>query len=215
MKALKLGKRIFVITAHPDDESYLAAGTLYLNAKAGGQNFLMCATLGEKGTSKLRRPKTLTQMKDLRKKELTAVSKFLQVSKLYQLNYPDGNVQDCCSGWLPQAVKAVKRHKPDLLLGFGPDGISGHRDHQAAHTIAKGVSKKLGLPLYMFTVPPRLRKNFYQWVKRRRALGKYHTKDIKHGKAEYKVDVGPKIKFKALSFHKSQLDPRSPYHGFS
>ncbi len=47
-----LGKKIFMITAHPEDESYVAAGTLHKNIEAGGGNALVCATPGPSGTSR-------------------------------------------------------------------------------------------------------------------------------------------------------------------
>jgi len=53
MKRFPLGKRLLVVTAHPDDESFLASGTMLANANAGGNNFVFCATLGERGKSHL------------------------------------------------------------------------------------------------------------------------------------------------------------------
>ena len=44
-----LGRKIVWLFAHPDDECYLAAGTIYENYRNGGENYLICATAGEQG----------------------------------------------------------------------------------------------------------------------------------------------------------------------
>jgi len=210
----KLGLRILMITGHPDDESYLASGMLYKNCQAGGKNFLICASLGERGTSKLRIPMKPAAVKKLRKHELLAVSRFLKISKCYDLNYPDGAVRKYLKPWLKKSAEIAGKHKPDVIVGFGPDGISGHLDHCAAHLVAKQLAHKLKLPFYMFTVPPTIRKDFAKWVKLRRATGKYTHNKLTYKKANCKVTIDPKVKLKALSFHKSQLDPNNPFHGY-
>ena len=63
-----LGKRILVLTAHPDDEGYAMAGSIYKNYALGGSVFLLCATYGEKGMSHLKRPVSTTRF-SLRKKD--------------------------------------------------------------------------------------------------------------------------------------------------
>jgi len=55
-EAVFLGSKILVFTAHPDDESYLAAGTIYENTRRGGKTFLVCATGGELGSAHLKKP---------------------------------------------------------------------------------------------------------------------------------------------------------------
>ena len=42
-------KKILLVFAHPDDESFAAAGTVAKYVKAGWEVDLICATRGEKG----------------------------------------------------------------------------------------------------------------------------------------------------------------------
>ena len=84
-----LGEKILFVTAHPDDESYQAAGTMLKNHQAGGASYVACATFGEKGRSHIKRKVTLGQLKILRKKELLLVSKFLKVSGLLMPGLPE------------------------------------------------------------------------------------------------------------------------------
>ncbi len=37
-----LGKKPAFTVVHPDDESFLAAGKIWKNFKAGGQSFVLC-----------------------------------------------------------------------------------------------------------------------------------------------------------------------------
>lgn len=214
MREWKLGLRLLVVAAHPDDESYLVSGTLYNNSLAGGKNFLICATLGAKGTSKLRKPMSAAGLKALRKRELLSASRFLGIKDCQMLDYPDGAVKECKLDYLEIAQDLAARDQPEAIVGFGPDGISGHLDHQAAHFVAKHLAQKLHLPFYMITVPPKLRRDFYGWVKQRRVAPHYDPKKLTYPLATHRVKVDPKIKLKALSYHKSQLNPKHPYHGY-
>src|SRR5262249_20573786 len=87
-----LGKKILFVTAHPDDESYLAAGTMLKNYAAGGTNFVACATFGEKGKSHMKTKVTASQLKLVREKELMTVSKFLNVHTLLMAGLPDAEM---------------------------------------------------------------------------------------------------------------------------
>jgi len=43
-----LGKTLLFVVAHPDDESFTSAGTMWQNRLAGGKNYIICATYGKK-----------------------------------------------------------------------------------------------------------------------------------------------------------------------
>lgn len=70
------------------------------------------------------------------------------------------------------------------------------------------ASSVLRIPFVAFAAPPTLAKNIHH-LKKRRKFGVY-SKSIRHAKYNLKIAVDPKIKLKALRFHKSQLDPRNP-----
>lgn len=209
-----LGKRLLFITAHPDDESYLAAGTMRKNSRARGVNVLVCATYGEKGASHLSRPTTPSQLKTLRRKELVAVSKFLRVKKLYALNLPDGGVEQHAHALEKACLRAAKKEKPDCIIGFGKDGISGHKDHIAAGLVAHNVAKKLGIPILRFTLPPRVARHARAWLMRRRKTHGHYKDTCAHAKPTVSVRIAGAQKLAALRFHASQLDAGDPFTGF-
>jgi LmbE family N-acetylglucosaminyl deacetylase len=210
-----LGKKILFVTAHPDDESYSVAGTMLRNHEAGGASYVACATFGEKGKSHIKRNVTSRQLKMLRKKELMAASRYLKVSGLLMSGLPDTelgrkyNQNVFFKRLLPFAAK----HRPELIISFGKDGISGHIDHISVGKVAKKVAKKLKVPFLTFSAPPALHKSM-EVLKRRRMHGKY-VKLLKRQPHDIEIKVDPKKKLKALNFHKSQLDLEGPLAGFS
>ena len=210
-----LGKKILFVTAHPDDESYSVAGTMLRNHEAGGASYVACATFGEKGKSHIKRNVTSRQLKMLRKKELMAASRYLKVSELLMSGLPDtelgrkSNQNIFFKRLLPFAAK----HRPELIISFGKDGISGHIDHISVGKVAKKVARKLKVPFLTFSAPPALHKSM-EVLKRRRMHGKY-VKLLKRQPHDIEIKVDPKKKLKALHFHKSQLDLEGPLAGFS
>lgn len=213
MKADFLGKRLLVITAHPDDESYAAAGTIYKNRQRGGRTFIVCATFGEKGKSHLKKPVSDRQMKNIRGKELLAASKFLRAEKLFALGMPDASLRFHESAIFAKCLAIAEKTKPDFILSFGDDGISGHTDHITVGRAARRVAKKLKLPFAAFALPPRFAQNAPVWLKTRRKHGHYGH-PIGFLRPNIKISIDGKIKKRALRFHKSQMDSRAAFAGF-
>ncbi len=210
-----LGKKILFVTAHPDDESYTAAGTILRNHEAGGTSFVACATFGEKGKSHLKWKVTPHQLKILRKKELQAASKYLKVSGLLMPGLPDAQLgrKSNQDAFYKKLLPFAAKHRPALIISFGKDGISGHMDHISVGKVAKEVAKKLKIPFLTFSAPPELDKSI-ELLKKRRKHGKY-VKRLKRQPHDIEIKVDQKKKLKALYFHKSQLDAEGPFAEFS
>ena len=198
-----LGKKLLIAVAHPDDETFLAAGTIIENRKLGGRNFIVCATLGEKGKSHLDRKVSDAQLKKIRQKELFEVSKFLKVDDLEFLKMPDTGLNKLVPELERRIHGIAAAIRPDYILSFGADGISGHLDHIAIGKAAKRAAKRLKIPFVAFAAPPQIAKNA-EIIKSRRAFGKY-IKNLKHAKPDTKIKINAKLKRKALAFHKSQI----------
>ncbi len=209
MKKGLLGKTLLVVTAHPDDESYLAAGTIYENHQAGGKSIIICATLGEKGKSHLKQEVSAAELKRIRKEELRKVSAHLHVWKVHLLNFPDCNVRSHIPDFVTAVLNAIKKYKPDFILGFGPDGVSAHWDHIAAGEVAAKAAKKTGTPLLKFCATPTLLKRIEALAKRRR-FGNYKANVI-YQKPTMKLKIDSKIKLRALHCHKSQIENKDPF----
>lgn len=130
---------ILGVWAHPDDETF-TCGALLAAAVENGQTVIcLTATRGEAGVQDEQRWPA-AQLGDIRARELEAAMKVLGVKHHYILSYQDG----CC--WEADFDEAigciceyVERYKPDTILTFGPEGMTGHPDHQTVCTWAKGA----------------------------------------------------------------------------
>ena len=211
-----LGKKLLFITAHPDDESYAASGTINANNRAGGENYLICATLGDRGKGHLLKPLTKNALKKKRKKELKSAARFLKIKKLFILNFPDSRVKEQKPKVFKQALKIAEEIKPEYIISFGKDGGSGHLDHIAIGDISARVAKKFKIPFVAFAMSPKRAQAFKKlpqvFIKRRR-FGKY-AKNLVHAKPNMKIKIDRKIKIKAVSFHKTQLGGKKPFSHF-
>lgn len=201
------------VVAHPDDESFLAAGAIHQNRLAGGTNYIVCATLGEQGKSHLKRPISKAALKKIRKQEVTKAAKFLKVDGLYFLNLNDTKLKEQKKTLSAKTEKLIKQVKPEYLLSFGPDGISGHMDHIITGKITKLLAKKYHIPFAAFAASPTIRNNFDN-IKARRKHGKYAT-HVSHAVPNLKLKVNTQVKQKTLGFHKSQAGPSTLAGSFS
>jgi LmbE family N-acetylglucosaminyl deacetylase len=141
-------KRMLAILAHPDDESFAVGGTLAKYAHQEVQVSLLCATRGEAGISGVK-PE---EAGDIRERELRQAAEHLGI-EVYFLGYPDGELAQTKLEALLETVACwVDLVQPQVILTFGPDGVSGHPDHL---TISKAVTQaydqfyKKGVLLYI------------------------------------------------------------------
>ncbi len=204
-----LGKRIMVITAHPDDESFFAAGAIYKNHRLGGETFLICATAGEKGSGHLKKKITETQLAARRRQELAKSSKYLGISNVRMFNFPDGGLKFHKVEYFKKALILAKKIKPEIILSFGPDGISGHFDHIAAGWVARKISKSLKVPFIACAVSPLVAKYGKKSYLARRTHKNYAKLILPIG--NIKVAINGTVKLNALRMHTSQIDGRNPF----
>jgi LmbE family N-acetylglucosaminyl deacetylase len=208
-----LGKKLLFFTAHPDDESYTAAGVIYKNYKKGGRNMLLCASLGERGSSHLKKPVRVSQMKIIRKKELLKAGKFLHLKPLIFLNVPDGQLKRRSASIYRKGLRHAKRLQPEVIISFGPDGISGHLDHITLGRIARAIAKELHIPFISFALPPRVSKNALKYLVSRRTSG-YYARRVTYRRPNIRISIDAEIKKRALRIHRSQMDKNSAFTGF-
>src|SRR5829696_8966220 len=122
------GRTLLGVWAHPDDEAYLSAGLMATFRRLGDRVVVVTATAGELGTSDPDRwpPDALAR---LRREELRTSLAELGVHELRLLDHPDGEC-DTVDG-TPQVARVIDEVRPDLIVTFGPDGMTGHPDHRA------------------------------------------------------------------------------------
>lgn len=120
---------VLMVWAHPDDETYLAGGVSALLTDAGHRVACITATRGEGGGDG-----------DVRTVELEEALELLGVGEHYWLDYPDGG---CADVDVLEAVSRIRslvdEVQPDTVLTFGPDGFTGHPDHQTVSAWTDGA----------------------------------------------------------------------------
>jgi LmbE family N-acetylglucosaminyl deacetylase len=124
------------IWAHPDDEAFLSGGLMAAARDAGRRVVCVTATLGERGTADPGRwpPWRLAPVRAL---EMRASLAALGVDEHRLLDVPDG----ACAAQPHDAMVArvadiVADVAPDTIVTFGPDGLTGHADHQTVSSWA-------------------------------------------------------------------------------
>ena len=121
---------ILGVWAHPDDEAYLSAGVMAMATRAGSRVVCVTATRGELGSPDVERW-PLATLADLRTVEMAASLDVLGVREHHWLDYPDGACahipETDAVGRLAGIISDIA---PDTVLTFGPDGMTGHLDHQ-------------------------------------------------------------------------------------
>jgi LmbE family N-acetylglucosaminyl deacetylase len=128
------------VWAHPDDESYLSSILMSRVASAGGRVVMASATRGEGGGSGDPR-----ELAALRERELRTAMSHLGVDDVRFLGYADGHCAtvDAEAG-IGSIVALIEDVQPDVMVTFGPDGITGHPDHIAVSRWATAAACALG-----------------------------------------------------------------------
>ncbi|WP_192809621.1 PIG-L deacetylase family protein [Actinomadura rudentiformis] len=118
------------IWAHPDDEVHLSAGLMASARDAGQRVVCVTATLGEHGTSDPGQWPP-ARLAEVRAAELSASLAVIGVSEHHQLGLPDGGCADQPFDAVVDKLAAIiDEVRPDTIVTFGPDGFTGHSDHQ-------------------------------------------------------------------------------------
>jgi LmbE family N-acetylglucosaminyl deacetylase len=132
------------IWPHPDDEAYLSAGLMARMADAGRRVTVLTLTRGEKGTSD---PADFDQphFAARRERELRASLSELGVDDVRVLDYRDGECDlvdnEAAIAGITEQIDALR---PDLLITFGPDGITGHPDHRIVSAWVTEAWRRVG-----------------------------------------------------------------------
>lgn len=126
--------RLLVVTAHPDDVDFGAAGTIATLTDAGVEVGYCIVTDGDAGgfDPEIAR----SEIPRIRRDEQTAAAKELGVDDLRFLGYPDGAL--VASLDLRRDIsREIRRFRPDVLMCQNPERDfnrihSSHPDHLAA-----------------------------------------------------------------------------------
>jgi LmbE family N-acetylglucosaminyl deacetylase len=132
------------VWAHPDDEAYLSAGLMSAVRAAGNRVVVMTATLGDQGTDDPVNwpPERLAAQ---RRDELAESLEAIGVDEHVVFGYADGG---CAAVPREEAVDRLVALlddvKPDTVVTFGPEGMTGHSDHQTVSGWATEAWRRTG-----------------------------------------------------------------------
>ena len=123
-------KRLLLVFAHPDDESFSCGGTVAKYVKAGWHVDLITATRGEAGNVGPYTNISRDQLADIRQKELQKAATLLGINSITLLGYRDGTLSEQTPGELEDKVhKKMEELVPDAVITADTTGISNHPDH--------------------------------------------------------------------------------------
>lgn len=192
-------KAIAAVFAHPDDEAFGPGGTLALLSKTHDVH-LIIATGGEAGKNSLKSKVKL--LSNVRKEELRESAKILGIKKVYFLGFYDGTLSNNLYHKLASKIqKKLEQIKPETVITFEPNGVSGHIDHITVSFVTTFAVRKL----------PFVKKLLYYCLleNQREAPDNYFIhfpKGYKKSEIDVEFDTTSvwDIKKKAMLSHKSQ-----------
>jgi LmbE family N-acetylglucosaminyl deacetylase len=128
-------RRLAAVFAHPDDEAFGITGTIALHGDDPAFRFaLVLATSGERGMIADPALATRETLGGVREWEARAGWHALgrEPDRLEFLRYADGGLTALPAGELAGRIAAIlAEERPDVVITFGPDGVTGHPDHVA------------------------------------------------------------------------------------
>jgi N-acetylglucosamine malate deacetylase 2 len=149
------------IVAHPGDEAFGFGGAIAQAAASGAYVVVVCATRGRFDPRLLEkppapggrnrhysRPIVWRNLDTVREDEMRRSVALLGVRVLRVLDYaettlPDANFDELVA----RLVEPIRMHRPEVILTFGPDGITGDPDHVVLGRAADAAFDLAGEPL--------------------------------------------------------------------
>jgi LmbE family N-acetylglucosaminyl deacetylase len=135
------------VAAHPDDDVMGAAGLVALHRDDPSFRFVLIhATDGEAGQIGAGLAVSRDSLGSVRRREDLAGWEAVgrQPDRHEWLGLPDGGLATLPEGLLEQRIATIlAEERPDVVLTFGPDGITGHPDHIAVGQAATNAFLRL------------------------------------------------------------------------
>ena len=186
--------------AHPDDETFRPGGMLALLARRGVHVQVLTATRG--GAGALGDPPLCSteELPAFRAAELRCACAALGLQPPIFLDFQDGRLAQVDHDRLTAEILALAYTlRPQIMLTFGKDGLSGHPDHIAIGSAAAEAFRRAEYvsTLYTVAVPRSLAER----------LGMTQIQAVPDETITLRVDVSAvwKAKLAAIRCHRTQL----------
>lgn len=193
-------RSLLAVFAHPDDETFRPGGTLALLARQGVRVQALTATRGEAGSCGDPPLCTAEELPARRERELYCACAALGLEPPHLLDFPDGHLAEAeTEEVVSQVLAAIRETGAQVLLSFGPDGLSGHADHVAIGRYAAEAFRRVDslAALYTVAVPASVAE----------ALGMRQVRAVPDADIALAVDVSAawEAKLAAIRCHATQL----------
>jgi len=152
---------MLTVFAHPDDETFGAAGVMAAARERGVPVTVISATRGEAGESAIPGLDDPERLGVVRERELREAMRQIDVSDVRLLGYRDSGMAGSPSAEHPRAfmrvpvetaaaklVSHIRSVRPHVILTFGPEGLYGHPDHVHMHHVALRAIQVAADPSY-------------------------------------------------------------------
>ena len=150
-----------VIVAHPGDEAFGFAGAIASAAAEGAYVVVVCVTRGyfdRRITLKppapggrnrdLLEPLGWRNLDTVREDEMRRSAGLLGVRVLRMLDYAEGDLDTVdYPNLVGRLVEPIRMHQPEVVLTFGPDGVTGDSDHVTLSRAVGDAVEKAAQPL--------------------------------------------------------------------
>ena len=133
------GQRLLLVFPHPDDESYGCGGTMakYVQEERA-EVFLLTLTRGEASSQGPKLGLSKDQMGEMRSREMEEVARVYGLAELFLMDFPDSGLEMLDPRELEEAITEVALQVgPQVIISYGPHGISGFTDHIITHAVVK------------------------------------------------------------------------------
>jgi LmbE family N-acetylglucosaminyl deacetylase len=123
---------LLAVYAHTDDESFVPGGTIAKYTHEGIRVTLVCATRGEAGM--LGNPPVCDRalLGKFRRSELASSCLVLEINRVCCWDFSDAKLGSYSHRDVEgRIVEIIRLVKPQVVITFGAEGITGHPDHTA------------------------------------------------------------------------------------
>jgi LmbE family N-acetylglucosaminyl deacetylase len=218
-------RRLLVVVAHPDDETFGLGSVIALEAARGVEVVVCCATAGENGEA----PEWLADadLGEVRRGELRAAATELGVRRVELLDFGDSGMtgepppRSLAGAPFEEVVAVVgavvDEVGPDVVVTLDPVGGDGHRDHAriGAATI-EACRERTWTRVYAWTVPRPLIARWFAELERLRPGTTHLELDLDRaglgrpdGDITTVLDTSTvlDVRTRAIALHRSQTPP--------
>jgi len=162
---LKNPLKLLAVFAHPDDETYGPGGSLARYAIEGASVHLLIFTAGEAGTIGVSKELSRQELMRRRTRELAGACEALGIRTHRIVGMPDSGLDRIPFDRGVRAVsEEIEAHRPQVLVTFHRDGVSGHPDHLAVTSFVHEAFYRAGpegpVKLYEWAVPESLASSY-------------------------------------------------------